>query len=108
VILAFRQHDRRTTLLQRADDVVEDCVVSLSVRGEQLIDPLDRIVGAGLRQIELGLSHDEPVLERLCGRLGPWVHDVPSRAELHLDDRMLAVATLRGRRETGDIPRPNL
>ena len=57
---------------------------------------------------ERRLAHDQPVLERSPGRLGSGVHGEADRAELHLDDRLKAIAPAWRRGQPGDEARLHL
>ena len=62
MVLALGEHRRRTSGVERADDVVQNEVVSPLVARERAIDSLDGKVGlAG--QIELRLHDDQPACE---------------------------------------------
>lgn len=52
--------------------------------------------------MEAGLAHDELVDKRALRRLAPGIDAEADGPQLHLGDRMLSVAPLRGRRETDD------
>ena len=103
VVLPLGEEDRRPPFLEGRDHVVQDQLVALLVRGECRVELLDARRSCAGRRPEGRLSHDETVLERPAGRLALRVHREADRPELHLGDRMLAVAPLRRRGQADHV-----
>ena len=66
MILSLGEHQRRTSGVERADDVVQYEVVSAFVTRQRAIDALDGKVGLA-RQLEFRFSDDQPACERSDG-----------------------------------------
>ena len=106
MIAAFSEQDRRSSFCQRLSHVVKDHVIARLVggqRGVELLDPRRR----ALLQPESRLLHHELVLEHVRRRRAPWVDRESDRAELDLEDRLVAVAPLGRGRQAGHVSRPH-
>src|SRR5262249_3950304 len=102
VVHTLREQDRRAPLLESPDDIIQDELVALLVCCERRIQLLD---GGHLsaRILEACLTNDELVSEGALRRLALRVDRETDRSELHLGDRMVAIAPLRCRRQSHDV-----
>src|SRR5437660_1380480 len=90
-------------VLQGADHVVQDHLVSVLVPGERGVDLLNAGSLLGVRHTEGCLPHEKLVLEGAPPRLRLGVDREADRAELHLRDWVMAIAAQWCRREPDDI-----
>ena len=108
VILALGEEYRRAPFLERAHDVVQDHCVPRLVARQRGVEILDGDPVAERVRTEAGLADDEAVLEGARGALRLHVDLEAHRAELHLRDRVMAVAALRCRCQPDDVARLDL
>lgn len=103
VVAALRQQDGGAARVKGAQDVVQDQTVAGLVFRECAIDLLDARVALRRVQPEGGLADDEPMVERASGSLAPLSHGEANRSELHLENGIMAVATVRCGGEAADV-----
>src|SRR5262249_4668093 len=103
VVLALGEQDGRATLLERLNDVVQDQGVPRVVARERRVEVLDAQLLARAWRTKGGLSNDEAMLERPRARLRLGIDLEAHGAELHLDDRVVTIASQRSRRQPDDV-----
>jgi hypothetical protein len=108
MIPSFRQDDWAASFVERGDDVVENESIACIVDGERPVDVLDPTIGRGIPNLKSCLPYDKPMLERSTSRMTPWINLKAYGSELHLENGVMAVASLGRGRETQDVPRPHL
>jgi len=93
----------RTAGVNGTDEVCGDHLVASRVISKRGVDIVNRDVidfGCGS---ELCMARNHLMFERSCLGHRAGAHTEPSRAALHVDDRMVTVFSRRGRRETNDV-----
>ena len=104
MIRALCQEDRRPTLLERLDDVVEDDRVACLVRYERGVDVLDARFIAKRDGGESRVAVDQPVTQPNL-LLAVALQLAPNWPQLHRDDRLVTVAPLQCGREPDHVAR---
>src|SRR6266849_1549968 len=87
---------------RRPDHIIEDELVALLVGcecGIQLLDPRRLLA----RDLEPRLANYQPVSKGTLRRLALGIDDKANRAELHLGNRMMAIAALWRSRQADDV-----
>src|SRR5829696_7801261 len=103
MIVPLRQHQWRTPIAHRLDDVVANSTSARLVVDQLLVESLelDTLVGIWISvTLKCGRLHEDIVLERMGRRLHPRVDAMPHWSALHEDDRMVPVFARDGRRES--------
>jgi hypothetical protein len=95
-------------LLQGANHIVKDELVTLAIGGDRGIEILDPGIWFEVRRPERSVSADESMLERAPRRLVLRVDGEPDGPALHVDDRLVPVAAVRRGGEACDVPRLHL
>ena len=98
---ALGEHERIATFGQFAQSIGCDPSRAHIVAGDRAEDLLDARVDGQLRWIKAAVSGDEHASGRGLDLFSPG-QGVPDRAALHGDDRVVSVAALRGRGQSGD------
>src|ERR1044071_1489749 len=98
------EEDRRTTLFQRMEPIVQDEAVARLVLGERPIDTLDTGFRRSCGQPESCLASDEAMSERPPCRLAPRIHGEADRPQLHLQDWVVPIPPLRRGGQPYDVP----
>jgi hypothetical protein len=98
MITAFSEVDRGAPFAQRFEHVAEDHPIARFIGRQDSVELLDARVLAQLREAEPRLPNEKSMLERTCRGVPLGFHREAHGTELHLEDRLLAIATLwRGR-----------
>lgn len=97
------QEKRRTAGLDGPYEVRDDDLVACGVIDKRGIDILNRDVREFWSCPKLGIARDHPMFERACLCHCAGTHAEPSRATLHIDDRMVTVFSRRRRSKTNDV-----
>jgi len=108
MIFPLREEDRRSSLFERLEHVVQNEAVALLVSRSRRVQLLDARCAAIHFRLKLRVTDDEFVRERALGCLALCINREANGAELHIGDGMVTIPALPSCSEPNDVARFNL
>ena len=102
MVVSLGQHERRSSVVRRLDDVVANATVALLVGNQLLVQSLELRSLVGFRipsWLECRRLHEDDVIERVNRRLSSCGHSVANGTALHEDNWVVTVLASDGRRQ---------